>query len=157
VTTRQDLDIRQGQTWSYVYTKLDDAGEPVDLTGYTARAALRQFIGWALEVYLSTGSDAQGGSIVLGGADGTVTLAMTAEQSAALISTLGAVTADLWRERAQGGVLGGGVDSLWGQMGVRRTVRSTVQLLYDLELVSPSGEVTRELEGHATVHREVTT
>lgn len=152
MTVRNDLHIRQGETWSFIFTKRDGDGAAVDLTGYTARAAFRQFIGGALEAYLSNGGDAIGGSIALGGVDGTVTLSMTAAQSAALLTTLSVVSTELWRSRdsdPRGG--------LGGEVGACRTAPSTVRLRYDLELVSPAGVVTRELEGAAIVYREVTT
>jgi hypothetical protein len=129
VTIRQDLIIRQGATWSFLWTKRDAAGAAVDLTGYSARMAVKHGYGGSAAAYLSTGPDAAGGGITLGGAAGTVTLAMTADQSAALGGGLAAADAEACR---------------------------TIELLYDLELVSGAGVVTRELEGQVIVNREVT-
>jgi hypothetical protein len=133
VTTRQDLPIRQGETWSFVYTKKDSAGAAVNLTGYTARMAIKNRIGGALFAYLSTGTDASGGSIALGGVLGTVTLSMTASQTTAV----GYILPDLRL--------------------VARGLRPILTLAYDLELISGAGVVTRELEGAVQIHREVTT
>lgn len=130
MATRQDLHIRQGETWSFVWTKTS-GGSAVDLTGYEARMAIRRCVGGALEAYLSSEGDADGGTITLGGAAGTVTLAMTATESGAL----GAAASWPWAERHED----------------RETYR------YDLELVSAAGAVTRELEGRVILSREVTT
>lgn len=137
MTTRQDLNIRQGETWSFVYTKRDSAGAAVDLTGYTARMAIKAGYSGSAAAYLSTGADAAGGTIVLGGAAGTVTLSMTAAQSAALAH---------------------GVDSVLNAMlgECLEPEGQFVTYRYDLELVSGAGAVTRELEGRVTVQREVT-
>jgi hypothetical protein len=133
MTTRHDLRVRQGETWSWTYTKTAD-GSPVDLSAYSARMAVKARIGGSAEAYLSTGADADGGSITLGGAQGTVTLAMTAAQTAALTEdTSLALLMDptFWAER-------------------------DVEFFYDLELVDGSGNVTRELEGRLIVHRQIT-
>ncbi len=132
MTQPQHLTIRQGETWSHVYTHTDSAGDPVDLTGYTARMAIRSWYGGPLEAYLSTGSDADGGTITLGGALGTVTMSMTAIQSASL----------------------GGEISYWLQYAPR--YEKTVRMVYDLELVNGS-TVTRALNGWVFIEREVTT
>jgi hypothetical protein len=136
VTVRQDLHIRQGATFSFVWTKRDSAGAAVDLTGYTARAAIKRALSSTADAYLSTGSDARGGTIALGGAAGTVTLSMDADQAATL------------------GYLSSVEDRLWQEQGC--DAEDHIELRYDLELVSGAGIVTRELEGRAVVYREVT-
>lgn len=134
---RQDLIAYQGETWSFVYTKRDSSGAAVSLTGYTARMSIKDAYNGALEAYFSTGSDADGGTITLGGAAGTVTLSMTAAQSAALAGELNALSSVLLR-------------------GERDTTKPSATYLYDLELISGAGVVTRELEGRFVVRREVT-
>lgn len=114
MTTRQDLIIRQGETWSHTFAT------GLDLTGYVARMAIRATRNGTAEAYLSTEADALGGSIAL--FDGAAVLSMTAEETAAI----------------------GGTDE------------ETV-LVYDLELVSGAGAVTRALEGRFVVLGEVTT
>lgn len=133
---RQDLHVRQGETFAFTYTHLDSAGSAVDLTGYSARMAVRVNYGDDEEVYFSTGDDAAGGSIALGGSEGTVSLSMTAAQAKA-------VAGDLLRY-----VFGKPVGTPLRQREVFR---------YDLELEAPDGTVTRALEGAFIVHREVTT
>lgn len=136
MTTRQDLIIRQGETWSFVWTKTS-GGSAVDLTGYTARMTIRDRIKGAQQAYLSSGADADGGSITLGGAQGTVTLAMTATQSAALAGELSVASSVLLAEHPE-------------------RDEPEVRYIYDLELVN-GATVTRELEGRVIVYREVTT
>lgn len=135
MTIRQSLQIRQGETWSFAFTWLDSAGSAIDLTGYMARMAVRDGYGGSLEAYLSDGSDADGGTIALGGALGTVTLSMTAVESAAL-----------------GGNLSGFTLS-----ETRGPVEQTIAYKYDCEVVSGAGVVTRILEGDLLVLREITT
>jgi hypothetical protein len=132
MTTRQDLIVRQGETWSFTWTKLS-AGAAVNLTGYSARMSVKPRLGGAADAYLSDGSDADGGTITLGGALGTVVLAMTAAQTAALAQ---AVT--------------GYVEDVCAVCGPK------VVFMYDLETVSGAGVVTRELEGRFIVWRGVT-
>lgn len=136
MTTRQDLYIEQGVTWSWVYTWLDSAGDPVDITGYSARMAIKTRFDWNTEAYLSSGSDADGGSIALGDAAGTITLSMTAAQTTALVGDLSIYTLVPPENR--------------------QPVEPTVTLLYDLELVTGAGAVTRVLEGRVNVRRQVT-
>lgn len=137
MTTRQDLIIRQGETWSFTYAKRDEAGAVVDLTGYSARMAIRDRVGGSLEAFLSSTGDAAGGTITLGGAAGTVVPSMTSTQSAALANTLATLSVLIADEEPDG-------------------LKSTETFVYDLELTSPAGVVTRELEGHVVVHRRVT-
>ena len=138
MTTRLDLTVRQGETFALTYTKKDSAGAAVSLVGYTARMAIRDRVGGTLQAYLSTGADADGGTITLGGAAGTVALAMTAAQSAELASS----TVEL-----EAALFGYGV----------KPVGPSVNYVFDLELTSAAGVVTRELEGRVEVQRQVTT
>lgn len=136
MTTRQDLHINQGETWSFVYTK--GGSSPVDLTGYTARMAIRDRVGGALQAYLSTGSGGLGGTIALGGAAGTITVSMTEAQTKALASSLSTVSVLLAAE-----------DPDYG--------KKIVEYVYDLEIISGAGVVTRELQGRVFINREITT
>lgn len=135
MTVRQDLIIYQGATWSFVWTKMS-AGAAVDLTGYNARMAIRDRVGGSLEALLTTGG-ATGGTITLGDAAGTVTASMTATQSAVVGTSLATLSVLIAAEEPRG-------------------LEPTVTYVYDLELTSPAGVVTRELEGRVTVHRRVT-
>jgi len=137
VTTRQDLIVQQNADWSFVYTH-KAAGTPVDLTGYSAAMSIKRVPGQTTiaRAYLSTGADANGGTITLGGADGTVTLAMTAAQTLKLLSDF-----DLWAVIERGGAA---------------VIEPEAHLLYDLNLTAPGGAVTRALEGRVIVRRSVT-
>jgi hypothetical protein len=134
MTARHDLEIRQGQDWSFVYTHLDSGGSAVDLTGYSARASFKVSYEGSTEAYLSSGDDADGGSIALGGANGTVTMSMTAAQTTALLEE----------------------PSLFAWAGKSGKVNPVEKFIYDLELVDGSGVVTRVLEGRVFIQREVT-
>lgn len=135
--TRQDLHISQGATWSFTWTKTS-GGSAVDLTGYSARMAIKRCVGGGTEAYLSNGADADGGTITLGGALGTVVLSMTAEESSAF----------------------GGSRPLPFDLDdcdpCDLRAWATDEYRYDLELVSPGGTVTRELEGRVHLSREIT-
>lgn len=135
MTVRQDLMINQGETWQHVFTYRDSAGAAIDLTGFSARMAIRDRIGGTLEAYLSTVSGEQdGGSITLGGVQGTVTLDMTAAQTKRLTDNL-----------ASASVL----------IDPDNRGKPEVELVYDLEIQS-GATVTRILAGRVLVSREVT-
>lgn len=77
-----DLDIEQGATFTRVFTWQDAGGEPVDLTGYAARLQVRETHG-SLESVLDLSSPSAG--LELGGAAGTITLTITASQTADIV------------------------------------------------------------------------
>lgn len=112
---RYDFTIYQGASFDRTFTW--QVGAPatlVNLSGYTGRMQVRAAISSPTTIVELTTSN---GRMTLGGAAGTITLAITASDTAAL---------------APG------------------------QYVYDLEMVSGGGEVTRLLEGRATVNAEVT-
>jgi hypothetical protein len=111
--TTYDILIEQGATFSQVIT-YKEAGVAVNLTGYTARMQVRATLESATALIELTTAN---GRIALGGAAGTITLTISATDSAALTAGRG---------------------------------------VYDLELVSGSGIVTRLLQGVATISRNVT-
>ena len=106
--------IEQGANWSRRVTWLV-ADVAVNLTGYTARMDVRLRHSSADKVLALSSSPAAG--ITLGGMAGTIDLALTAAQTAAIGEGL---------------------------------------YVYDLELVSSTGVVTRLLEGTVTVTPETT-
>jgi hypothetical protein len=108
-----NLTFPQGATWSLALTWNDDDGDPINLTGYTARMQVRITYGAAATIL----SLANGSGITLGGAAGTITLSVAATTTA--------------------------------------TVNSGTYV-YDLELQSGGGEVTRLVEGTLEVTPEVT-
>ena len=113
-SSRHNFTIEQGTTLMKPFIWKDSDGVPVDLTGYTAKMQVRQSpqSGTVL-LELSTTN----GRITLGGASGTITLALIASTTAAIN----------WRR------------------GV-----------YDIELTSGDGTVTRLIEGEIQVSKEVT-
>ena len=111
--TTYDILIEQGATYSQVVT-YKESGVAVNLTGYTARMQVRSTLESASTVVELTTAN---GRIALGGAAGTITLTISATDSAALTAGRG---------------------------------------VYDLELISGSGIVTRLLQGVATISRNVT-
>ena len=111
--TTYDILIEQGATYSQLVT-YKEAGVAINLTGYTARMQVRSTLESASTVVELTTAN---GRIALGGAAGTITLTISATDTAALTAGRG---------------------------------------VYDLELVSGSGIVTRLLQGVATISRNVT-
>lgn len=76
-----NLTIRQGGTFSRVLTWKDDAGDEINLTGYTARMQVRASHSSA-DVLLSLTTE--NSRITLGGVAGTITLSLLAADTAAL-------------------------------------------------------------------------
>jgi hypothetical protein len=111
--TTYDILIEQGATFSQVIT-YKEAGVAVNLTGYTARMQVRATLESASTLVELTTANSR---IALGGTAGTISLTISATDTAALTSGRG---------------------------------------VYDLELVSGSGIVTRLLQGVATISRNVT-
>ena len=70
MSTRKNLYIDQGATYSESLPVLDENGDPRDLTGYSAAATMR-------ESYYS----ANGVSFAASAANGAVTLSLTADQT----------------------------------------------------------------------------
>jgi len=72
--------IITGETFGRVITWQDSSGSPYDLTGFSARMQLRTKSGGTLVKELNTTS----GGIVLGGSAGTITVSISAADTAAL-------------------------------------------------------------------------
>ena len=95
---RYDFVIEQGATFSRVITWRDAADALVNLSGYTGRMQIRDKRAGTTLVDFSTGS-----RMTLGGAAGTITLALTAVETAALDwSGLASYTLEL---QSSGGVV----------------------------------------------------
>jgi len=75
MATKANIIIDQGTTFSTIINLTDDNGDPINLTGYTGDAEMRKHY---------TSSNSQSFSINLGGTSGTVTLSLTATQTANL-------------------------------------------------------------------------
>jgi hypothetical protein len=83
-STSVDLTICQGSTWSQVLVwKTGSPAAAVNLTGYTARMQLRSRV---TSETVAVGLTTENGGITLGGALGTITLALTATATAALVA-----------------------------------------------------------------------
>jgi hypothetical protein len=109
-----DQAIEQGATWSRQFNYKDPNGVAINLTGYTARMQVRaKRTNPEVLLELTT----ENGGIVLGGADGSVTLQASAVDTAAFTWTRG---------------------------------------VYDVELISAGGIVTRFIRGSVSVSPEVT-
>lgn len=80
---KHDIYIEQGTTWSLPLVWKSSDGTPIDVTGYTARMQLRKKV-TDPEVVLELTTE--NGKITLGGAAGTITLDISATETAALTS-----------------------------------------------------------------------
>jgi len=109
-----DITVEQGATFTLRATWEDSAGALVNITGYSARMQIRETYE-SEDIILSFTSS--GGSIVLGGALGTIVVAGLASDTAMVPMT---------------------------------------PAVYDLELESSGGTVTRLLQGKAIITREAT-
>lgn len=109
-----NLNIEQGATYTRVLTWKDSSGNPINLTGYTARMQFRRNASSSEILY---DANTTNGKIVLGGTAGTITFTISATDSAAF--AFGCA-------------------------------------VYDLEIESAGGQVTRLLEGGVEVSLEVT-
>lgn len=73
--------IKQGETFAKQITWNDGAGSPINLTGYTARMHLKRAVTDTIAVFELTTSNSR---ISLGGTAGTITLSITASDTATL-------------------------------------------------------------------------
>lgn len=121
-----DLNIEQGASWTFDMTWKDDQGDPVDLTGYSARMKVRKSYQSSVVLALTTAD----GDITLGGVLGTIEIAASA-------TTTSEIPID------------------YNSLSINSGKQCQV-MVYDLELESGSGTVTRLLQGSAYVYPEAT-
>lgn len=114
IAAKYDIICDQGATFNRVLTWQDSNGDPINLTGYTAKMQIRPEASSSTTTLSLTTENSR---ISLGGAAGTITLTIAAADTAA-------VTAG--------------------------------QYVYDLELVSGAGTVTRLVMGSFLNRPEVT-
>lgn len=89
--------IEKGATLRRVFTWLDSSNVPVDLTGRSARMMIRKTLTTSPPLAILT---TENGGIELGGALGTVTVKLTAQQTSAIAAETGVY--DLEIEDADG-------------------------------------------------------
>lgn len=109
-----DIYIEQGATYNQPLVWKDSSGTAVNVTGYTARMQIRKTVDATTIILTLT---TENGRITVGGANGLITLLVSAADTAALTTFCG---------------------------------------VYDLEVISPTGVVTRLLEGQVEISKEVT-
>lgn len=115
--------VDQGATFRKTVTWKDGSGSAVNLTGYSARMQVRPSFASTTVIVSATTAN---GKIALGGSLGTVSIVLSATETAALTVANPNDFADAF-------------------VGV-----------YDLELIAPNGDVTRLLQGSFIVNPEVT-
>jgi len=127
-----NLVMALGVDWTRVITYTQSNGTPVDLSGYTARMQVRAH---ALDSTKILDLNTSNGGIVLGGTAGTITLILTNAQltegpTGLNLSSIISPAAQLVETQATGNLMG------WGK-----------QARYDLDVISPSGVITKILSG----------
>lgn len=78
---KYNIIIEQGATFNFPITWKDSAGNPYNITGYSARMQVRQFKEASSPLVTLT---TENGGIALGGALGTITVTISATATAAL-------------------------------------------------------------------------
>ena len=121
-----NINVEQGASWTLDLTWKDDAGDPIDLTGYSARMMIRK--AYSSSPLLSLSSTA--GDIELGGVLGTIAITASADQTSQIAIEYSTLTIN---------------DSKPCQI-----------MVYDIEAESSDGTVTRLLQGSAYVYPEAT-
>ena len=79
--TPYNFTIEQGTTFTIAFAYRDSAGNPINITGFSARMHARQPIESARTLINATTAN---GLLAITGVTGTITLSMTATQTAAL-------------------------------------------------------------------------
>jgi hypothetical protein len=133
MSLRQNLNIRQGETFQFSFIHRDADGVAIDVSAYEGRLAIRADFSATTEAYLtSTGGDVDG-TITLA-ANGTVTIDMSAVETAKLLDDLSELL-------------------VFGDRAYRAD--RFVEFLYDLKLINGTA-ATRAIEGKVYVEREIT-
>lgn len=127
------LPIKQGSDLTITCTWLDDNGNPINLTGYAMKLAIRAFASSPVALLTLLSTATTGSRIAMGGTAGTFSLIFAHADTAAFSATGLPVP----------NVFGNGIQSF--QLGV-----------YDLQFTDPSGNVGFVLEGQVTVEPQVT-
>jgi hypothetical protein len=80
VSRKEDIEIRRGDDYELQVTLVDESGNVINNSNFTALMQLRRAPSTAVVIEL-TGDD----GLTLGGADGIITIALTNEQTALLL------------------------------------------------------------------------
>lgn len=88
---KQDIYIESGATWSLTFTWRDSNGNPINLTGYSARMQIRP----GVEAEATIASLTDGSGLTLGGAAGTIVATLSATATAAITATTGVYDLEL--------------------------------------------------------------
>ncbi len=133
---RKDLYVEQGSDFTWILVDKDSSGSVIDNTGHTARMSVRRAVNAPLELGLTT--EGATSKITLGGANGNITVTMTALDTAALSAK---------SVQPSSGLISTGP----------KTVRENVQAVYryDLERIDASGIVTRVRQGRLVLRAEI--
>ena len=83
MAAKYDIVCDQGATFSRQLTWLDDSSSAVNLTGYTARMQVRETVESSSTLLSLTTENSR---IALGGTAGTITLTVTAADTAAVVA-----------------------------------------------------------------------
>lgn len=121
-----NINVEQGASWTLDLTWKDDAGTPINLTGYSARMQIRK--AYSSSSLLSLTSTA--GDIALGGALGTLAITASATQTADIAIDYSALSVN--------------------------DGKPCQAMVYDIEVQDGSGTVTRLLQGTAYIYPEAT-
>ena len=81
---RYDMELRAGASFNLLITYDDEAGEPMDLAGFTGRMQIRTALNGSLLHELTT----ENGGIVLGSGEGNIKLSMPGTATAELLDGL---------------------------------------------------------------------
>lgn len=111
---KKDLTVYQGADYAHQFYYRDAAGNPIVLTGYSARMQIREKITNSATIFEATTATS---NLVIDGSAGKITLTIPDTDS---------------------------------------TTWSARKAVYDLEIVSPAGTVTRIIEGKVRIDPEVT-
>lgn len=133
---RQDLIVQEGETWAFSCVARDASGEPRDLTGHTARAVIADAFGGAAIKELTT----ENGGIWLDGGSGSLTLVMSAEQTASLRSC------DILEYAPAG------ISDRYDRGAGSHLASRPRHLVHDVDLIDQSGVVSRVLTGRMILY-----
>jgi hypothetical protein len=123
------FNLKQGADASIAMTWLGDDGQPIDLTGFSMKMAIKPFINSTVSRLTLSSDDTTGSYIALGGSDGTIALNFASADTASLQAN---------------GLLAQGSGRVV-QLGV-----------YDLQYTDPDGNIGYLLEGSITLNLRVT-